>query len=82
MLKIIHELKLVSSQNAAQMPTKDASLRAKDGSQRANHVSFDDLSKTMEEFDLVLRRPPFLEEKPSSSLVQAQGPTAAQGSHS
>ena len=73
MLRIIQELKLVSAQNAGGAgvsSAKDAaSLRTKDGSLRSSHISFDDLSKTMEEFDLVLRRPPFLEEKAHSLLA-------------
>ena len=88
MLKIIQELKLVSAQNAGGAgvsSAKDAaSLRTKDGSLRSSHISFDDLSKTMEEFDLVLRRPPFLEEKAHSMLASGQatgGGASAIGAH-
>lgn len=57
MLKIIGELKMIHAQQA--MSQKDQ----KDGNLRSTYVSFEDLCRTMEEFDVVLRRPAYLEEK-------------------
>jgi len=54
MLKIVSELKSVST--ISNQNQKDASVRS-------NHISFEDLSKAMEEFDVMLRRPHFIEEK-------------------
>ena len=56
MLKIVSELKMVNVSH-------QQALGAKEGTIKQSHISFDDLSKAMEEFDMVLRRPQFIEEK-------------------
>lgn len=54
MLKIVNELKSFNAHT---------NQNQKDQVVRTNHLSFEDLSKTMEEFDVMLRRPHFIEEK-------------------
>ena len=63
MLKIISELKMVKASHSTAV---GGGASAKDHlalQHRSTHISFDDLSRTMEEFDVVLRRPAFIEEK-------------------
>ena len=48
----------------------------KESNTKPSHISFEDLSKTMEEFDVVLRRPAFLEEKQLTATTGSGG-----GSH-
>ena len=54
MLKIIHEIKSVAPPH----------MHAKEPLSRRT-IMFDDLSRAMEEFGVVLRRPAFLEERAS-----------------
>ena len=57
MLKIVQELKSVAP----------LQLNARKEHVPRTHVQFEDLSKAMEEFGIVLRRPAFLEEKQTAS---------------
>ena len=72
MLKIIGEFKMVSAQQQQQLGMGSN----KEANTKPSHISFEDLSKTMEEFDVVLRRPAFLEEKQLTTTTGTGG-----GSH-
>lgn len=51
MLKIINELRMINVSQQQAQGSKDL------GTIKQSHISFEDLSKAMEEFDMVLRRP-------------------------
>ena len=51
MLKIVNELRMINVSQQQAQGSKDL------GNMKQSHISFEDLSKAMEEFDMVLRRP-------------------------
>ena len=69
MLKIIQELKSIAPH------TVNARRDGRDQQIIKTHVQFEDLAKAMEEFEIVLRRPPFLEEK---QAAHPQGSSSGQ----
>ena len=66
MLKIIQEIKSIAPH------TYSARRDGRDQQVIKTHIQFEDVAKAMEEFEIVLRRPPFLEEK---QVVHPQGPS-------